>query len=792
MGSQNPIFLNNFIGGMNSRDMGHLIADNEAALLDCGWFPNKALRSLPGDRRRLLDPVTYPPVPGMSLGTAGGVPNDEPILGHWRYYSGIGGTNDAWVRVHGNVVEYWPTGGVGWIQIGPANWPNACVPTAVQFRDMLLIMHGTADTYYMCKFLTYNGNTWVSGDVPVPGNWTLGAVAFVGGGLNDMVANYGFTGSVNRFFVVEIIRNLIGNPVYYGDVGLDDITTAGAYTGVGETRYIVEVVGVGLPDTFRWSDDGGLNWSADTGMTGAAQALSNGVTITFAAAVGHTVGDFWDFYCSPEDAIRWSWDGGGTWQETNIAITAGVPIGLDEGVTVTFAAAIGHTVTDYWEFDIVVNDLPNLRPAFAATYKSRVYGVSSNEPYRLRFSAVRNPRNWLAPGGGYVGIGEDQGDPIMGLFENDNKLYIFKKHSVWVYWIDDYGYQHIYKHRASGGLLNHKCICAMDDIIYYVTDRGVYALYGADYDCVSDKVHPNIEAHPEYLAYAQAIVHQPSATLWVTYLVNIEETPVYESEGEETIRTFHSHTWVGQIRRGLKMQPRWTRLPYHRITGYAMPPQENNYRGMDVQSLRFDAQQPDVLEWNPNLSYPDAMYPTAVQGGARHYSYIWDVGYDRDVIPALAGYYAGDHGIGWYLKYRSKRWMPIPTTRNIQWDRMRLEYNVWKNQEALGMDAGWGVIYIDEWILVPSVSADADPTHFAIGLATPYDPDAGGACFQEWSLAECRRDFDQGPGAYGKTIMVEFECCGTAHRARLSYAIEFKDFGIEWDIPEADMTTDRG
>jgi len=331
----------------------------------------------------------------------------------------------------------------------------------------------------------------------------------------------------------------------------------------------------------------------------------------------------------------------------------------------------------------------------------------------------------------------------------------------------------------------------MDDIIYYVTTRGVMALYGADYDCVSEKVHPSIEAHPEYLKYAQAIVHQESATIWVTFLVNIEEALVDESGGPATVRYFHSHTWVGQIRRGIKTDPRWTRLPYHRITGYAMPPGDNNYRGLDSQNLRFDAQQPDVLEWNPNLTYPDAMYPTAVQGGPRHYSYVWDTGFDRDVIPAIPQLYAGDDGIGWYMKYRSRRFMRVPVTRNLVFDRARLEYNVWKNQEAVGMDTGWGRVSIDEWWLKPDVPAITGDTHFEIGLATPYDPDAGGACFQEWSLAECSRDFDDNPGAYGKTIMVEFEACGTANRARLSYSIEFKDC-IEMDMPEIDMTTDRG
>ena len=792
IGKQNPISVIDFIGGQNSRDTGHLIANNEATQLDSGWFPNKALRSFPGDRRRLLDPVAYPPIVGMSGGTAGGVPNDEPILGNSRYYYGDGGEADAWVRVHGNTVEYWVTGSGAWVQVGNLNWPNGAIPTFCQFKNMMLIMHGTPRTYYLCKFLTYNGTTWVAGDVPAAGFYTLGPIAFTGGGLDDMTRAAVYTGNENRFYWVEIERNPIGAVTFYGG-GLDDATSGGVYGGTDSRRYLVEIIGAGLPDTFRWSDDGGLTWSPDTQMTGAVQAMSNGVTITFAANTGHTIGDFWDIYCSPTDGIRWSQDGGATWEEEHIPIVAGVAVGLDEGVSVTFAAGVGHTVGDYWEFNITVNGLPNLRPAFAASYKGRVYAVSPNEPYRLRFSGIGRPRLWTYPEGGYVNIGEEKGDPIKGLFVNNGRLYVFKRHSVWIYWIDDYGVQHIYQHRASGGLLNHKCICAYDDIIYYVTDRGVYMLYGADYDCVSDKVHPSIEAHPEYLQYAQAVVHQPSATIWVTYLVNIEEVPVDESDGASVIYIFHSHTWVGQIRRGLKTHPRWTRLPYYRITGYAMPPGDNNYRGNDIQDLRFDAQQPDVTQWNPNEAYPDALYPETVQGGPLHYSYRFNFGFDRDVIPLIGGFYAGDSGIGWHLKYRSKRFMPIPvTTRNIIFDKMRLEYNVWKNQAAQGMDAGWGRINIDEWWLTPSVSPDDDPTHFAIGNDTPYDPDAGGAAFEEWSLAECRRDYDSQPGAYGKTIMVEIEAAGTANRNRLSYAIEFKDFGIEWDIPEADMTTDRG
>ena len=788
MGRQDPIFVNDFIGGLNSRDIGHLIANNEATQLDAGWFPNKALRSFPGDRRRLLDPIKYPPIAGMSGGTAGGVPNNEPILGGARYYCDQGAAAD--VRVHGNTVEYWADGSGEWVRIGNLNWPNGAVATFCQFRNMMLIMHGTLNTYYMCKFLTYNGTTWVAGDVPIPGFYTLGAVAFTGGGLDDMTAAAAYTGNENRFYLVEVERNPIGPVTFYGG-GIDDAVSGGVYTGTDSIRYVVEILGVGVNDTFRWSDDGGLTWSPDTLITGVAQAMSNGVTITFGAVGGHTVGDFWDIYCSTQDGMRWSQDGGASWVEEHIPITGGVPIGLAEGVSVTFAAGVGHTVGEYWEFNIIVNGLPGLRPAFAVAYKNRVYTVSPNEPDRLRYSAIDNPRDFLYPGGGYVSIGEEKGDPMAGLFVHNGRLFVFKKHSVWIYWIDDYNVQHIYQHRASGGLISPNCICAFDDIVYYVTNRGAYMIYGADYDCVSDKVHPSIQANPEFLEYAHAIVHQPSATIWITYLVNIENVVVSESDGDETIDILHTHTWVGQIRRGLKTHPRWTLLRYHRITSYTMPPGDNNYRGNDAQNLKFNAQQPDKTEWNPNEAYPDALYPTTAQGGPRHYSYIWNTSFDRDQIPAMIGLYNGDRGIGWHFLYRSRRFMLVPTSRNVLFDQMRLDYNVWKNQKQTGFDAGWGRFFVDEETLL--AGDDAAPTgddHFPLTDATPFNPGEGGWCFMEWSLCERTRTYHRGPGAYGKTFQLEIEACGTANRSRYSHAFEFKDFAVEWDIPETDMTTE--
>lgn len=85
--------------------------------------------------------------------------------------------------------------------------------------------------------------------------------------------------------------------VFFG-VGLDDMTQTGNYTGVAQARYIIQIDGV-APDTFTWSDDGGATWNAGVAITGAAQLLSNGISVTFAALLGHTLNDTWAFDCMP-------------------------------------------------------------------------------------------------------------------------------------------------------------------------------------------------------------------------------------------------------------------------------------------------------------------------------------------------------------------------------------------------------------------------------------------------------------------------------------------------------------
>jgi len=96
----------------------------------------------------------------------------------------------------------------------------------------------------------------------------------------------------------------IGDAVHDG-IGLSDLNTGGTFSGGSGLVYVVEIDGTGTPDTFRWSDDGGASWDASTvSITGAAQTLNNGVTVTFGATTGHTSGDRWSFVAGGESVKR--------------------------------------------------------------------------------------------------------------------------------------------------------------------------------------------------------------------------------------------------------------------------------------------------------------------------------------------------------------------------------------------------------------------------------------------------------------------------------------------------------
>lgn len=83
-------------------------------------------------------------------------------------------------------------------------------------------------------------------------------------------------------------------PNGFKGAGLNDVTWGVACSAAASRDFLVEIDAEATADTFRWSVDGGASWEVeDVEITGAAQTLDEGQTITFADTTNHTEGDRW-------------------------------------------------------------------------------------------------------------------------------------------------------------------------------------------------------------------------------------------------------------------------------------------------------------------------------------------------------------------------------------------------------------------------------------------------------------------------------------------------------------------
>jgi hypothetical protein len=99
------------------------------------------------------------------------------------------------------------------------------------------------------------------------------------------------------YFLIDDQMPIIWQPNFTG-VGLDDLSSGGTYEGTADTTIEVEITATGTPDTYRWRQDGGA-WDTGNSASTSAVELVDGITITFGATTGHTVGDLWTILAEP-------------------------------------------------------------------------------------------------------------------------------------------------------------------------------------------------------------------------------------------------------------------------------------------------------------------------------------------------------------------------------------------------------------------------------------------------------------------------------------------------------------
>ncbi|HYR28257.1 MAG TPA: hypothetical protein VEU30_07300, partial [Thermoanaerobaculia bacterium] len=82
------------------------------------------------------------------------------------------------------------------------------------------------------------------------------------------------------------------DPAIHIGIGRNDLQVSGTCTSMAEVTFVIEIDGTAAPDTFKWSRNGAPP-TANVAITGAVQALSDGVSIQFANTTMHTLGDKW-------------------------------------------------------------------------------------------------------------------------------------------------------------------------------------------------------------------------------------------------------------------------------------------------------------------------------------------------------------------------------------------------------------------------------------------------------------------------------------------------------------------
>lgn len=196
---------------------------------------------------------------------------------------------------------------------------------------------GDADPNWLCVD-SYNTPTIVAEALTTDCEFGIAPAIFTGTGLEDATSGGTFTDTANDTYTIIIdatkgeITTLNATPTAAGSgyTAGDDltITTGGTYgtanvdtvdgsggvtavtlltaganyttgpgkatsggTGTGCTLDITTVAG-GTTDTFKWKKNSG-SYTTGVALTGSAQALSDGVTITFATTTGHPKNTQW-------------------------------------------------------------------------------------------------------------------------------------------------------------------------------------------------------------------------------------------------------------------------------------------------------------------------------------------------------------------------------------------------------------------------------------------------------------------------------------------------------------------
>ena len=181
------------------------------------------------------------------------------------------------------------------------------------------------------------------------------------------------------------IKSLIGAVTFVGS-GLNDLTLSGTYTGDRTRNFRVYVDGVGTPNTFKWSEDNGTTWNSVTASMAAEVAITWGVTLKFAATTGHTATEYWNFTASAISTVA---------LQQKVTVSS-IPVSSDAQVDTkdVYRTSSGGSV--YY----LVATIPNAQTTFVDNLPDSFLGIDMKEDRAIapkgKYSSYWDDRLWIA------------------------------------------------------------------------------------------------------------------------------------------------------------------------------------------------------------------------------------------------------------------------------------------------------------------------------------------------------------------------------------------------------------
>jgi len=188
------------------------------------------------------------------------------------------------------------------VHVGPtAGSLQNLAPTYPYFAvdlGIVLITDGTNGCIYLdvqnqtAESFRVTGSAYVDADLTVAGN-----LAVLG---SESITSVNSLAVANSLMYLNSGDTIGDSATVFIGSGLDDATLLGHYTGPITEQFNVKINATGTPDTFDWSLDNFTSREAvGVEITGGQQSLANGISVTFEATTGHTIGDEWGGVAAP-------------------------------------------------------------------------------------------------------------------------------------------------------------------------------------------------------------------------------------------------------------------------------------------------------------------------------------------------------------------------------------------------------------------------------------------------------------------------------------------------------------